>query len=375
MNVTPRILILTAGYGNGHLQASQALQEQFEKQGIRQVRTLDLMKEGHPLINTIAISLYNKSSQISRIGLDYYGWSYYLTREVEHDALINRSLNILGRKKLLQYMQQERPDVVVNTFPFGAAPDVCSSLGIRNFTVLTDYALHSRWVHPKVEKYFVATEELKQQFIRKGFSKDRIEVSGIPIRKQFEEMLTDKRSPIEKPKKKTILIMAGDVGISAYMEEMVLSLIAIGDYQITVVCGRNEKLKHRLDAQFPFLPNLNVLGYVTNIHELMSEAACIITKAGGLTLTEAVSVRVPIFIFKPYAGQERENAIFLSERGVASISNHVDELASQIQGLLASPSLYEEIRIRMLALKKQQAASTIVQNIIATIHQPVSLSV
>ena len=98
MNIFPKILVLTAGYGNGHLQASQALSEQFEKQGAKQVVTLDLMKEGHPLLNTITISLYNKSTQVARMGLDYYGWSYYLTREAEYDALINRSLNILGRR-------------------------------------------------------------------------------------------------------------------------------------------------------------------------------------------------------------------------------------------------------------------------------------
>ncbi|NRF96106.1 hypothetical protein HQN89_35510 [Paenibacillus frigoriresistens] len=376
MNIFPKILVLTAGYGNGHLQASQALSEQFEKQGAKQVVTLDLMKEGHPLLNTITISLYNKSTQVARMGLDYYGWSYYLTREAEYDALINRSLNILGRKKLFQYIQQIRPDAVVNTFPFGATPEVCRTLGVSNFTVITDYALHSRWIHPEVDKYYVATEVLQQQLMSKGFTKNQIHVSGIPIRKQFDEMKSDKQSVlVNNTKKKSILVMAGDYGISSYMEEMVLSLLAIGDHEITVICGRNEKVKHKLDALQSFHPNLNVLGYVSNIHEYMSNTTCIVTKAGGLTLTEAISMRIPIFIFKPYAGQERENAIFLSEQGVASISNHVDELAAQIKGLIDTPLLQSEIKSRMLALKKTQAASVIVHDIMETIRQPISVSV
>jgi processive 1,2-diacylglycerol beta-glucosyltransferase len=376
MNLFPKILVLTAGYGNGHLQASQALSEQFEKQGAKQVVTLDLMKEGHPLLNTITISLYNKSTQVARMGLDYYGWSYYLTREAEYDALINRSLNILGRKKLFQYIQQIRPDAVVNTFPFGATPEVCRTLGVSNFTVITDYALHSRWIHPEVDKYYVATEVLQQQLMSKGFTKNQIHVSGIPIRKQFDEMKSDKQSVlVNNSKKKSILVMAGDYGISSYMEEMVLSLLAIGDNEITVICGRNEKVKHKLDALQSFHPNLNVLGYVSNIHEYMSNTTCIVTKAGGLTLTEAISMRIPIFIFKPYAGQERENAIFLSEQGVASISNHVDELAAQIKGLIDTPLLQSEIKSRMLSLKKTQAASVIAHDIMETIRQPISVSV
>ncbi|MEW9700466.1 glycosyltransferase [Paenibacillus sp. SI8] len=375
MKVIPRILILTAGYGNGHVQASKALQEQFESQGIQQVTTLDLMKEGHPFLNTISISLYNKSAQISRMGLDYYGWSYYWTREAEHNALINRSFNNLGRKKLIQHIQNGQPDIIVSTFPFGSAPEVCSSFGIRNYTVLTDYALHSRWIHPKVDKYYVATEELKQQIMRKGFSPDRIEVSGIPIRRQFDELRSDRRLLLEMSMKPNILIIAGDDGISPYMDHMVYALSAIGDNRVTIVCGRNEKLKIRLDAQFSSAPDLQILGYVNHLHELMSQASCVITKAGGLTLTEAIAVCTPIFIFKPYAGQEKENAIFLSQRGVALISHHVEELAAQVQRLLANPMLAEEMRNCMLALNKKRAASTIVHSIVESFGEPVPLSV
>ncbi|MEI7026235.1 MGDG synthase family glycosyltransferase [Paenibacillus sp. y28] len=374
MNVTPRILLLTAGFGNGHVQASRAIQEQFQKQGVQQVITLDLMKESHPLLNTIMISLYNKSTQISRMGIDYYGWTYYLTRESEYDALINRTMNQLGRKKLVQIIEQERPDAVVSTFPFGSAPEICRSMGIHNVTVLTDYALHSRWIHPKVDKYYVATEELRQQLADKGFSREQITVSGIPIRQQFCDM---EAAPFpEHASGRTILVMAGDAGISAYMGDMISALLTVGEAEhVTVICGRNDRLKQRLAAQFPSHPRLSVIGYVNNIHEFMASAACIVTKAGGLTLTEAISMRLPIFIFKPYAGQERENAVYLSERGAAFISNHVEELAAQIEWLLGSKARYEETKKCMAAFKTRRAAAAIVDDIIQTIAQPVSLTV
>ncbi|SDN75452.1 processive 1,2-diacylglycerol beta-glucosyltransferase [Paenibacillus sp. yr247] len=371
MNVNPRVLILTASYGNGHLQASKALQQQFLSQGVEHVKIVNLMKEGHPFINLITTSLVNKSTKISRMGLDYYGWSYYLTRETKRTALFQRSMTYLGQKKLRELIHQERPDVVVNTFPFGASPEVCSSMGITNFTVLTDYALHATWLHPNVDKYYVATEELKQQIIFKGFSKDRVEVTGIPLRQEF----ANERSFSQSQKKNIILIMASESGVTSYIEEMLHSLADLDNCQLVVVCGRNEKLELRLKDQFAAFSGITILGFVDNVHQWMSRATCIVTKAGGLTLTEALALQLPIFIYKPYAGQEKENALFLSSRGVASISTNMEDFSSKINYLIKHPSLYEEIRERMKGLQRNQAAAHIVNDIIHRINQPVSLSI
>ncbi|MBP1966599.1 MGDG synthase family glycosyltransferase [Paenibacillus aceris] len=371
MSVNPRVLILTANYGNGHIQASKALQQQFLKQGVEHVKVVDLMKEGHPLINLITTSLVNQSTKSSRIGLDYYGWSYYLTRESKRTALFQRSMNYLGKKKLRELIHKERPNVVVNTFPFGASPEVCSSLNIMNFTVLTDYALHATWLHPNVDKYYVATEELKQQIIFRGFNKERVEVSGIPVRQEFT-----REKSIPRHKKNIILIMASDRGVNSYMEEMLNSLAALDHCQLVVVCGRNEKLLLRLRDQFAAVKGVTILGFVDNVHEWMSQATCIVTKAGGLTLTEAIVQQLPIFIYKPYGGQEKENALYLSSRGVASISIHLEELANQINRLIRNPGLHQVIEERMKAMHRSQAAEHIVSDMMLTMNnQSFSLSI
>ncbi|TXK76969.1 MGDG synthase family glycosyltransferase [Paenibacillus sp. N3.4] len=370
MNLNPRVLILTASYGNGHIKASQALHQQLIKQGVEQVKIVDLMKEGHPFIHMVTNSLINRSIQISRVGLNYYGWSYYLTRENKRSALLQRSMTILGKKKLKEIINQERPDAVVTTFPFGASPEICQSLGISNFTVLTDFALHSSWLHPSVDKYYVATEELKQQIISKGFTRDRIEVTGIPIRNEF----TRNKSALGGSKKK-ILIMASDYGASRYVDDLLVSLVGHAHYHITVVCGRNEKLKQKLETQFMAYRNLTIHGYVNNLHDFMSDSSCIVTKAGGLTLTEAIAMQLPIHIYKPYAGQERENAKYLASRGVAAVSDSVEDLSRSIKWLLEHPTLREEVSDRMMSLSKNQAATHIVDDIIQTIRQPLSLSI
>lgn len=359
MNANPRVLILTASYGNGHLQASKALYQQFLEQGIEHVKIVNLMKEGHPFINLITTTLINTSVKSSRFGLDYYGWCYYLTRETKQTALFQKSMTYLGQRKLRELIQQEQPDVVVNTFPFGASPEVCSSMGVPNFTVLTDYALHASWLHTNVDKYYVATEELKQQIVFKGVSKDCVEVSGIPIRQEFATESTIARGR----KGRLILIMATDNSVNSYMEDMLSALTMFSQFRIIVICGYNEKLRHRLLEIFATNPSIGILGYVDNVHEWMSQAACIITKAGGLTITEAIVLRLPLFVYKPHAGQEKENALYLSSRGVASISNSLEELLSNMDYLFQRPRLYEEIRNRMAAMQRSQAAAHIVSDI------------
>ncbi|OCT12281.1 hypothetical protein A8709_31090 [Paenibacillus pectinilyticus] len=372
MNANPRVLILTASYGNGHLQASKALYQQFVRQGTTDVKIVNLMKEGHPFINLITTSLINTSAKSSRFGLDYYGWCYYLTREKKQTALFQRSMTYLGQKKLRELIGQEHPDVVVNTFPFGAAPEVCSSMGIPNFTVLTDYALHASWLHTNVDKYYVATEELKQQIVFKGVNKDRVEVSGIPIREEFAY----ESSMAQQQKKRLILIMAADSGVNSYMEEMLHSLAAFTQCRFVVICGHNEKLRVKLLEQFASNERYNILGFVNNVHEWMSQATCIITKAGGLTLTESMALQLPIFIYKPHAGQEKENALYLSSRGVASISNNMEEFLANMHHFIEHPSIYEDIRQRMEGLQRSQAAAHIVNDItLRWAKQPISLSI
>jgi processive 1,2-diacylglycerol beta-glucosyltransferase len=372
MNANPRVLILTASYGNGHLQASKALYQQFVEQGIEHVRIVNLMKEGHPFINLITTTLINTSIKSSRFGLDYYGWCYYWTRETKQTALFQKSMTFLGQRKLRELIEQEQPDVVVNTFPFGASPEVCRSMGIQNFTVLTDYALHASWLHTNVDKYYVATEELKQQIVFKGVSKDQVEVSGIPIRQEFateSKMSRDRKGRI-------VLVMATDSSVNSYMEDMLSALAMFPHYRIVVICGHNEKLRHRLLDLFATNPNICLLGYVDNVHEWMSQATCIITKAGGLTVTEALVLRLPIFIFKPHAGQEKENALYLSSRGVASISNNLEELITNMQYLFQRPNLHEEIRKRMEDMQRSQAAAHIVSDIThRSMKQAISMSI
>jgi processive 1,2-diacylglycerol beta-glucosyltransferase len=371
MNRNSRLMILTASYGDGHIQAARALEQGFLKEGIHSVQIIDLMQEAYPYLNTLTRTLYVKSAQASTFGLDYYGWSYYMTRNSRQQGPWGKWFNLLGKKKLKELVRMGRPDAIINTFPFGAASEIGRDLDIPTFTVVTDFTLHTRWIHPDIDKYYVAAEELKAEMTSKGVDSGHIEVTGIPIRHAFYQAVPSRSALRQQfdPTKKVVLISAGSFGVLKHMENIIQSLLTRDNCQLAVVCGRNQKLEDRLYQLYATNPSVHIFGFIENIHELMTISSCIVTKAGGLTLTEALTLQLPIFIFKPFAGQEKENALFLARKGAAEISRNTDELKDQLHHFLSDKTYASLMKSNMVALRKDAATRTITKDVIHSMGQ------
>ncbi|PYM11090.1 MAG: hypothetical protein DME18_14860 [Verrucomicrobia bacterium] len=110
------------------------------------------------------------------------------------------------------------------------------------------------------------------------------------------------------------------------------------DFQTLVVAGRNEKLRRDL-ACGDFRHPTRVLGFVTNMHQLMAVADLIITKPGGLTTSEALAMGKPLFILDPIPGQEAANSDFLLERGAAAKVNRIEDVPFRLDQLIGSRKL------------------------------------
>ncbi|OCT14364.1 hypothetical protein A8709_26465 [Paenibacillus pectinilyticus] len=279
----------------------------------------------------------------------------------------SKYFNYLGEKKLREIIHQEQPDGIINVFPFGATPEIAQGFDIPTFTVLTDYALHARWFHPKTDKYYVATNELKSELLTKGFENEQIEVTEIPIRSAFYNVSTIHNSFIKQldPFKKTVMIAAGAYGVLGEIEVMVKSLLSNSDCQIAIVCGRNHKMEKSLRETFEGINQVHIFGFVENIQELMAISSCLVTKAGGLTLSEALTLSLPVFIYKPFGGQE--NALYFVNKRIAMIAFNKSELEEQLISFLSDEKYTKEIKKRMIALRKKRAADNISKNILQTI--------
>jgi len=134
------------------------------------------------------------------------------------------------------------------------------------------------------------------------------------------------------------------------------------EFQTVVVCGRNEELRRELAAQDRRSPT-RVLGFASNMQELMAVADLIITKPGGLTSSEALAMGKPLLILDPIPGQEAANSDFLLEHGAAAKVNRVEDLPFKVEQLLASKKLGELAKAAQ-ALGRPRAAEQICREVL-----------
>jgi len=139
-------------------------------------------------------------------------------------------------------------------------------------------------------------------------------------------------------------------------------------FQTLVVAGRNEELRRELAVKDHRHPT-HVLGFVTNMQDLMTVSDLIISKPGGLTSSEALAMGKPLFILNPIPGQEAANSDFLLEHGAAAKANRVEDLPYRLGQLLGSKKL-QELAHNARALGRPAAALDVCRAVLARLTAP-----
>jgi processive 1,2-diacylglycerol beta-glucosyltransferase len=236
-------------------------------------------------------------------------------------------------------------------------------------SVVTDFEAHALWMNNCVDLYCVAAEETKARLVARGATAENILATGIPISARFSA------NPDRDSVRKTmgvrddlpiVLVLSGGFGMGP-VAEILAELDKVGQqFQTVVVTGRNEELRRELAAVDHKHPT-HVLGFASNMHELMAIANLIITKPGGLTSSEALAMSKPLFILNPIPGQEAANSDFLLERGAAVKINRVEDLPYRIERLLGTPKL-AEMESAARALGRAGAAKAICEEVVKRVN-------
>lgn len=262
-------------------------------------------------------------------------------------------------------LQDFRPDVVICThaFPCGVMAEYKKQFGDAPPVVgiVTDFAVHSFWMHDNIERYAVATDEMRAAMIERGIRPERIVVSGIPVNTSFGELPSDVdalRARLDLPRDRhVVLMMGGGLGIGP-LATMMQSLNAVESPMCLVaIVGRsNHSAERVLEAAHDVRYPVRVLGFIGNVDEYMHASDVLISKPGGLTSAEALAARIPLVLFKPLPGQEERNTRYLVERRAALRAKSAKHLTRTIATLLQSESKRAEMRAAMQALAKPKAA-------------------
>ena len=342
-----RVLIATATAGAGHLQAAAALREAWEElRPHDELRVVDVLDFTSKLYKKIYSEGYLKV-------VEHVPELYAVVFRTSDNPVLKQAFHPFRKvfsqataRKFLKYMNRFRPAALIcpHFLPVELVRDFRKSIRGRFplvVCVVTDFRAHAFWVEPGVDLYCVAAEETKQDLTTKGVAPERVRVTGIPVSARFR-----KRSPQASIRKQlqlddripTLLVLSGGFGVGPVGEILHLLDSLKQPLQILVVTGRNEKLKKELEDRNYIHPT-TVFGFVKNMEDLMSVSDLIITKAGGLTVSEALTLGKPLVIVNPIPGQESANCNLLRKRGAAVEIRSIRNLPRQIRNLLRDERL------------------------------------
>ncbi|NHM27426.1 glycosyltransferase [Desulfofundulus sp. TPOSR] len=372
MAILERVVILSVTAGTGHMRAAHALREAIQQSNpAAEVIVLDTFRYTSPFLEKVILGTYMEMLKITPV---VYG---YLYRQAERGQPLsgfakqefNRILNKLTAPKLVKFLKQTRPQLVVCTHPFPVGIlDRLKSQGLFRMPVMatiTDFTVHSFWIFPGVDAYVVASEDLKEPFAEFGIPLKRVHATGIPIDPAFARPV-DRLSIQQKlnldPCLPTVLVMGGGLGLGPLAEAVQYLGNGSVPCQLLVVAGRNEQLRQRLLqlAESNCHPT-RVFGFIDNIHELMSVSHIMVGKAGGLSCAEALAKGLPIFIVDPLPGQEERNTEYLCRAGAAVQVNRVQDLGREILSCLLDKRRLWDMSAAATRLGKPHAAREAVE--------------
>ncbi|MDD4955303.1 MAG: glycosyltransferase [Candidatus Omnitrophica bacterium] len=249
-------------------------------------------------------------------------------------------------RKLSSFVKKSSPDCFVATqaFPCGLIADFKEKFNykIPLIAVVTDYHPHGFWIHNAVDKYVVASSEARDVLINNGVAPEKIEILGIPI--SFKFLNRAKKEDVAGEFKfiegiEAILIMGGGLGIGP-IEKIAQELDkSSANFQIITVCGKNEKLfKWFENNKHSFKKPVFYFGYVDFVNKIMDFADIIITKSGGITISEALSKGLAIIVSNPIPGQEENNVNYLLKNDAVVRADDPQEIGRLARELLEDES-------------------------------------
>lgn len=352
------ILLFYASYGSGHLSAATAI-EQYIKENYPDAKTLkiDCVEYINKSINKISTSAY-KSIILKTPML--WGQVYKL---LKNDTIldITQFSNRFMAKKIFTLFEDFEPDLVISCHPLGG--QITSFLkshkktNCKLATVMTDFASHKQWLIGKdyTDYFFVSNIEMKTSLISEGIYPNKIYVSGIPISpnfyKNYDKENIYKSLNIEKNKKNIIFFGGGSLGLSSSsnIQAILTSLLQATDesHQIIIISGKNQKLYNDFQKTINntyHKSQIKLIDFTTELPELLPITSFVITKPGGLTITECISTNVPIILINPIPGQEKENAQYIADNKMGIWIKATKPTSEYFQEIFNDTKLIEEIK-------------------------------
>ena len=371
-----KVMVLSVSAGAGHVRAAEAIIEtaKLNYPGLKIVHH-DVMD----LVPKLFKKLY-ADSYIKIVDRHPALWGFMyekMDRRESDDSKLKKvrtAIERLNTRKLSKEIENISPDAIICTH---FLPAELISRMIRKgktripcWVQVTDFDIHGLWIHTNMAGYFAATEEVAWRIRDRGIPAEQIHVSGIPIAPVFKQKYSREECAAEigvNPKKTTLLMMSGGLGVGGTHELAERLLELKMNCQVIALAGKNKKLLKTLDKLAEKFPGkLFPMGFTRTIERVMAASDLAISKPGGLTTSECLAMGLPMVVISPIPGQEERNADYLLENGAALKAHDAAGLEFRVKRLLENPKQLDLMRRNARDIGRPEAAEKVLKTVIET---------
>lgn len=358
-----RAVFLISATGGGHFAAADALAAGIEAcfPGRFEFVYVDAFREhcGFPLRK--APEIYARWVALMPRS---YGLAFSITDALYRSRFFLDGFQRRLGRRMIAALSDVKPDIVLPIHALLVRPAVSGrnalGCGIPIVTVVTDFARpHQGWFHPGLDLCLVPGEEARRRAHKAGISSEKILETGLLVHPKFASLglsKTEARKALgleaELP---TVLLLGGGEGMGR-LGQVARELDHVLTWtQLLVVCGRNQGLAERL-SRVAWRNSVRIFGFVRELEVLMRAADLLVTKAGPLTIAEAITVGLPMLIYDAIPVQETGNALWVEREGVGRFVRDSRRLARLAAEWLSSPAALQELSGRARALAVPDSA-------------------
>ncbi|WP_374016349.1 UDP-glucuronosyltransferase [Paenibacillus thiaminolyticus] len=245
-----------------------------------------------------------------------YSWMYRKNCGGQlHNKRRYRLYEMIFLKAMQKLIREKKPDCILCTH---ALPSYLLErlkynglLAIPVINVYTDFFVNDVWGRDGIDYHFVPDAHVKAWLTSRSVQAEHIFVTGIPLHPQFTASRPERTKANSEC---TVLITGGNLG-AGVMKSMCRTIGKAEGVRYIVLCGKNKALYRHLKKKN--CPNIVPMPYIESraeMNDLYNQADAILTKPGGVTISECLYKKVPIFVYHALPGQEEINLLRLLQQ-------------------------------------------------------------
>lgn len=242
-------------------------------------------------------------------------------------------------------------------------------------SVITDYGVNAFWTAAQAtDLFFAGSEEAAHAIRLKGFDSHKVRVTGIPVGLEFlsppskQEALSALSLDSSRP---TLLVMGGGLGVG--MDDAIDMLEEISKMKCNtlIITGENLSLFNRLSSlNLSGAGHIRLFKTVDHMVVLLAASDIVLSKPGGLTVAEALSVGRPLIIPFHIGGQERYNVEYVERHGLGVVLKEKRSLPELLGRYFTDLEALKTWQGHVKKFGRPEASLSIARDLISLLQMP-----